>query len=128
GGLELLRLPAEDGSAIRGRYLRHLLPIGAPRHPAQTGARAKPARPEGDTASGVAAQASSAALACAAILPNASGSLTARSASTLRSSGISALRRPATSWLYESPSRRAAALMRMIHSRLNVRFRFFLSR
>jgi hypothetical protein len=92
GGLELVRLAAEDAGAAGG------------------------------------ARASSAALACAAILPKASGSLTARSASTLRSSGISALRRPETNWLYESPSRRAAALMRMIQSRRKVRFLFLRSR
>jgi hypothetical protein len=57
---------------------------------------------------------SSADFACCAIAPNAWGSLTASSASTLRSSGISALRNPAMSWLYESPFWRAAALMRMI--------------
>ena len=44
-------------------------------------------------------QASSAALACAAIAPKAAGSLTARSASTFRSSAMSALRQPATNWL-----------------------------
>ena len=44
-------------------------------------------------------QASSAAFACSAILPNAAGSETARSASTLRSSSMLALRQPATNWL-----------------------------
>ena len=46
---------------------------------------------------------SSAAFACSAIFPNASGSTTAISASTLRSSSISAFRQPATNWLYERP-------------------------
>src|SRR5205814_498339 len=78
---------------------------------------------------GLLAQAfSSAERACSAILPNAAGSLTARSASTFRSSGISALRSPATNWLYDMPSRRAAALMRMIQSRRKVRFLFLRSR
>ena len=45
------------------------------------------------------AQVTSAALACSAILLNAAGSLTARSASTLRSSSIPAFRQPATNWL-----------------------------
>jgi hypothetical protein len=44
-------------------------------------------------------QLSSAAFACSAILPNAAGSLTASSASTLRSSSMPALRQPATNWL-----------------------------
>ena len=39
-----------------------------------------------------------------------------------------ALRQPDTNWLYESPSARAAALMRMIQSRRIVRFLFFRSR
>src|SRR5262249_13417985 len=73
-------------------------------------------------------QACSAAFACSAIAPNACGSLTASSASTLRSSGMSALRSPDISWLYERPFCRAAALMRMIHRRRNVRFFAFLSR
>jgi hypothetical protein len=42
---------------------------------------------------------SSAALACSAILPNASGSATATSASTFRSSSMPAFRQPATNWL-----------------------------
>src|SRR5205814_5025641 len=71
---------------------------------------------------------SSADFACCAIAPNACGSLTASSASTFRSSGISALRKPAMNWLYESPFSRAAALMRMIQSRRNVRFLFLRSR
>ena len=41
----------------------------------------------------------SAAFACSAIAANAAGSLTARSASTLRSSSISAFLQPATNWL-----------------------------
>jgi hypothetical protein len=41
----------------------------------------------------------SAALACSAIAPNAAGSLTARSASTLRSSSIPAFEQPCTNWL-----------------------------
>ena len=45
------------------------------------------------------AQPASAAFALAAILAKAAGSWTARSASTLRSSSISALRSPATNWL-----------------------------
>jgi hypothetical protein len=44
-------------------------------------------------------QLSRADFACSAILPNAAGSLTARSASTLRSSSIPALWQPATNWL-----------------------------
>jgi hypothetical protein len=44
-------------------------------------------------------QLSSAAFACSAILPNAARSLTASSASTLRSSSMPALRQPATNWL-----------------------------
>src|SRR6266550_7164761 len=59
----------------------------------------------------------SADLAFSAIAPKACGSLTARSASTLRSSSISAFFKPATNWLYESPFARAAALIRMIQSR-----------
>src|SRR6266540_4305049 len=61
-------------------------------------------------------------LAWSATSLNAAGSLTARSASTLRSSSTPALRQPATNWLYERPSRRAAALIRMIQRRRNVRF------
>ena len=49
-------------------------------------------------------QASSAAFARRAIFANASGSLTARSASTFRSSSISAFLQPLTNWLYERPS------------------------
>ena len=45
------------------------------------------------------AQASSAALARAAICEKPAGSLTARSASTFRSSPISAFRQPETNWL-----------------------------
>src|SRR5439155_6760242 len=71
---------------------------------------------------------SSADFACCAMAPKAAGSLTARSARTFRSSVIPALRQPATNWLYESPFARAAALMRMIQSRRNARFRFFRSR
>jgi len=41
----------------------------------------------------------SAALACSAIFPNASGSTTAISARTLRSSSIPAFRHPDTNWL-----------------------------
>jgi hypothetical protein len=44
-------------------------------------------------------QLSRADFACSAIFPNAKGSLTARSASTLRSSSIPALWQPATNWL-----------------------------
>src|SRR5919204_3244816 len=73
-------------------------------------------------------QVSSAAFACAAIAPKAAGSFTARSASTFRSSAMSAFRRPATNWLYESPFARAAALIRTIQSRRKVRLRFFRSR
>ena len=64
-------------------------------------------------------QASSAALACSAIAPNAAGSLTARSASTLRSSSMPAFAQPCTNWLYESPFARAAALIRVIQSLRN---------
>src|SRR5581483_9827573 len=53
----------------------------------------------------------SAAFALCATAAKAAGSFTARSASTLRSSSISAFLQPATNWLYESPSRRAAALI-----------------
>src|SRR5207247_6569403 len=62
----------------------------------------------------------SADLACSTMAPKAFGSLTARSASTLRSSSMFAFLSPATNWLYESPFARAPALMRMIHSRRNV--------
>src|SRR5262249_13265785 len=72
--------------------------------------------------------AASADFACSPIRPNAAGSVTARSASTCRSSSISALRQPATNWLYESPCWRAAALMRMIQRLRIVRFRFLRSR
>ena len=68
------------------------------------------------------------AFACSAIVPNASGSATARSASTLRSSSISAFLQPATNWLYDSPCCRAAALMRMIQRLRIVRFRTLRSR
>jgi hypothetical protein len=44
-------------------------------------------------------QVCSAALACSAIAPNAAGSLTARSASTFRSSSIPAFEQPCTNWL-----------------------------
>src|SRR5262249_49415673 len=71
---------------------------------------------------------SSADFAFSAIAAKASGSETARSASTLRSSPISAFRHPAMNWLYESPFWRAAALMRRIQSRRNSRLRFFRSR
>src|SRR5215211_2096409 len=74
------------------------------------------------------AQLPSAAFACSAILPKAAGSFTASSASTLRSSSMPALRQPATNWLYESPSARAAALIRMIQSRRKFRFLAFRSR
>jgi hypothetical protein len=50
-----------------------------------------------------ATQDASAALARSAILPNAAGSLTARSASTFRSSSMFAFLHPETNWLYESP-------------------------
>src|ERR671919_1758337 len=73
-------------------------------------------------------QASSAAFAWAAIAENAAGSLTAMSARTLRSSSMFALRQPATNWLYDSPSRRAAALMRTIQSRRKTRLRALRSR
>src|SRR5918992_4839890 len=63
-----------------------------------------------------------------AIDPNACGSLTARSASTFRSSSISAFFSPAMNWLYESPLARAPALIRMIQRRRNVRFLFLRSR
>ena len=46
-----------------------------------------------------AASFASAAFACSAIAPNAAGSSTARSARTLRSSSIPALRLPDTNWL-----------------------------
>ena len=42
---------------------------------------------------------SSALFACSAIAPNAAGSLTARSARTLRSSSIPAFEHPCTNWL-----------------------------
>ena len=58
----------------------------------------------------------------------AAGSLTARSASTFRSSPISAFLQPAMNWLYESPFCLAAALIRKIQSRRNSRLRFFRSR
>src|SRR6266540_2791318 len=64
----------------------------------------------------------SADFACSAIAPNAAGSLTARSASTFRSSSMPACLQPAMNWLYERSCCRAAALMRMIQSRRNVRF------
>src|SRR4029453_1320796 len=67
-------------------------------------------------------QLSSAAFACSAILPNAAGSLTASSASTLRSSSMPASRQPATNWLYDRPLARAAALMRMIQRRRKLRW------
>src|SRR5262249_59008439 len=73
-------------------------------------------------------QASSADFAFSATAAKASGSETARSASTLRSSAISAFRQPAMNWLYESPFCRAAALIRRIQSRRNSRLRFFRSR
>src|SRR5207253_10620682 len=73
-------------------------------------------------------QVCSAAFACSAIAPNAAGSLTARSASTFRSSSMPAFEQPCTNWLYESPFARAAALIRMIHSRRNSRFLFLRSR
>src|SRR5262249_2648596 len=60
--------------------------------------------------------------ACSASAPNACGSLTASSASTLRSSSMLAFFIPATNWLYERPLARAPALIRMIQSRRNVRF------
>ena len=53
---------------------------------------------------------SSAVFACSAIFPNASGSTTAISARTLRSSSIPACRQPAMNWLYDSPWPRAPAL------------------
>jgi hypothetical protein len=67
-------------------------------------------------------------LACSAIAVNAAGSLTARSARTLRSSSMPALPQPFTNWLYERPFARAAALMRVIQSWRNVRFRTLRSR
>jgi hypothetical protein len=70
----------------------------------------------------------SAAFACSAIAPKAAGSLTARSASTFRSSSIPAFEQPCTNWLYESPFARAAALIRVIQSFRNSRFRTFRSR
>jgi hypothetical protein len=73
-------------------------------------------------------QLASAALACSAMAPNAAGSLTARSASTFRSSSIPAFEQPCTNWLYESPFARAAALIRVIQSFRNSRFRTFRSR
>jgi len=47
----------------------------------------------------LALQLSRADFACRAIVPNATGSLTARSASTLRSSSMPAFWQPATNWL-----------------------------
>jgi hypothetical protein len=46
----------------------------------------------------------------------------------IRSSSISAAFRPAMNWLYESPFARAPALMRMIQSFRNSRFRTLRSR
>ena len=63
-----------------------------------------------------------------AIAPNAAGSLTARSASTFRSSSMPAFEQPCTNWLYESPFSRAAALMRMIQRLRIVRLRALRSR
>src|SRR5579862_3924105 len=77
---------------------------------------------------GLLAQAARADFACSASLPKAAGSLTARSASTLRSSSTFAAFRPAMNWLYESPCARAPALMRMIQRRRNARFLFLRSR
>src|SRR5437763_11854910 len=94
-----------------------------------------PAPPEAARSFGRAAAASapslpaaSAAFACSAIAPNAAGSLTARSASTFRSSSIPAFGQPCTNWLYERPFARAAALIRVIQSFRNSRFRTFRSR
>src|SRR4051812_3066415 len=70
----------------------------------------------------------SAAFACSTIWPNAPGSLTARSASTLRSSSMPAFEQPFTNWLYERPFARAAALIRMIQRRRKSRFLFLRSR
>src|SRR5919109_4946156 len=81
-----------------------------------------------DLADRLVPQASRAAFAWAAIFEKAAGSSTAMSASTLRSSLISALRQPATNWLYDSPSRLAAALILMIQRRRKTRFFFFRSR
>src|SRR5205807_252321 len=67
---------------------------------------------------------SSADFACSAMAPKACGSRTARSASTLRSSSIPAVFKPAMNWLYERPFARAPALIRMIQSRRKVRFLF----
>src|SRR5207247_3246531 len=64
-------------------------------------------------------------LALSAIAPNAAGSLTARSASTFRSSSIPALLHPLMNWLYERPCARAAALIRVIQSLRNSRLRTF---
>src|SRR5262249_42564168 len=84
--------------------------------------------PGGQTALPHAAFWSSAAFAFSATSANALGSFTARSASVLRSSSIPAAWTPAMKRLYESPLTRAAALMRMIQSCLNVRFLFLRSR
>src|SRR5262249_57493271 len=81
-----------------------------------------------DLALALVRQLASADFACSASLPNASGSLTARSASTFRPTSTSAALSPEMNWLYESPFARAPALMRTIHSRRNSRFLFLRSR
>src|SRR5439155_20301501 len=63
---------------------------------------------------------SSAAFAFSTTAANATGSLTAMSASDLRSSSIPAACTPAMNRLYERPFARGAALMRMIQCRRNV--------
>ncbi len=67
-------------------------------------------------------------LACSTISLNLPGSVAARSASTFRSSSTFAIFKPDMNWLYERPFARAPALMRMIQSFRNSRFRTFRSR
>src|SRR6476659_4398571 len=57
-----------------------------------------------------------------ASLANAAGSVTARSAGVFRSIGLPAAVGPAISWPYVRPCSRAAALIRMTHSRRKSRF------
>src|SRR5262249_27742049 len=62
------------------------------------------------------------------ISPNACGSSTASAATILRSIATPAAVSPFTSWLYDSPLARAAALMRTIQSERKSRLRALRSR
>src|SRR5438445_8813076 len=108
------RSPASDmrEAADRDRLdLNDLRRPGPPRQHAEAPAEVPAVPPAG-----------AAALAAATRAAKAASSRAAMSASDLRSRSMPARLRPAMNWLYEMSWARAAALMRMIHSRRKSRF------